>query len=152
MGAEHLLAQLLGEFLQQRPREIVVSVAGLVFGLWLTRGLGQSALSAGSLTLAGIAARNRPPSVMAIYSILLSVGFMIAFPVVGAVVGSAGWRPAWAMVGTGLLVLAAVSFAILRRSNGPDGDSAPDVARPELTRPGGKAREPNPKVRLVRCS
>jgi len=100
-------------------------IPGLVFGLWLTRGLGQSALSAGSLTLAGIAARNRPPSVMAIYSILLSVGFMIAFPVVGTVVGSAGWRPAWAMVGTGLLVLAVVSFAILRRSNGPDGDSGP---------------------------
>jgi MFS family permease len=98
-------------------------IPGLVFGLWLTRGLGQSALSAGSLTLAGIAARNRPPSVMAIYSILLSVGFMIAFPVVGAVVGSAGWRPAWAMVGIGLLALAAVSFGILRRTNGTDGNS-----------------------------
>lgn len=110
-------------------------IPGLVFGLWLTRGLGQSALSAGSLTLAGIAARNRPPSVMAVYSILLSVGFMIAFPVVGAVVGSAGWRPAWTMVGIGLLVLAVVSFGFLRRSNGSDGDSGPaqNATDPDFT-------------------
>lgn len=110
-------------------------IPGLVFGLWLARGLGQSALSAGSLTLAGIAARNRPPSVMAIYSVLLSVGFMIAFPAVGAVVRAAGWRGAWALVGIGLLLLAAVSFGILRRSAGPESgtSSAPTAAGDDFT-------------------
>jgi MFS family permease len=94
----------------------VSALPGLVFGLWLLRGLGQSALSAGSLSLIGIAARDRAPSVMAAYSILLSVGFMIAFPLIGTGVQLGGWRWAWAAVGGTVLMLGIVSWRLLRRS------------------------------------
>ena len=36
---------------------------------------------------------------MAIYSIVMSIGFMIAFPVVGSLVQSWGWRSAWLSIG-----------------------------------------------------
>lgn len=107
----------------------VSALPGLVFALWLLRGLGQSALSAGSLSLVGIAARDRAPSLMASYSILLSVGFMIAFPVVGAGVRIAGWRWTWAGVGLGIVALGLVAWWILRRSVlvrlAPEGVTAP---------------------------
>jgi len=53
---------------------------------------------------------------MAVYSLLLSVGFMIAFPVVGAVVHARGWRVAWFGVGLGVLLLAPLAAALVRRS------------------------------------
>lgn len=107
------------------------AIPGLVFGLWLTRGLGQSALSAASLTLAGHAARERGPFVMATYSILLSVGFMIAFPVVGMLVRSIGWRPAWAAVGGAVLALGGVAAFLLGKARlvaaPADGASVPGI-------------------------
>lgn len=90
-------------------------IAGLILGLWLCRGLGQSALSAGSLSLVGQASRDQPPTVMAAYSILLSVGFMIVFPVVGSLVRIAGWRAAWGGVGLCLLQLAVLTLLVLTR-------------------------------------
>ena len=105
---------------------------GLVFGLWLVRGLGQSALSAGSLSLIGRVARERASWVMAWYSILLSVGFMMAFPLVGAGVRYVGWRGAWAGLGAGILTLGLISWRILRRSTWvqapPAGASSPDAS------------------------
>lgn len=91
-------------------------ISGLLLGLWLSRGLGQSALSAGSLSLVGQVARDRPPSVMATYSILLSVGFMVVFPVVGYLVRIVGWRVTWGGVGASLIVLAVIALIVLTRS------------------------------------
>ena len=66
-------------------------VALLVF-VTLTRALGQSALSVVSLAMVGKWFRRRLTKAMAIYALAMSVGFMIAFPLVGAVVLSHGWR------------------------------------------------------------
>lgn len=104
----------------------------------LTRGLGQSALSVISITIVGQWFVRRLNLAMGIYSILLSVGFMAAFPLVGAVVKNSGWRAAWAAIGAGLLfVLAPAGWLLVRRSpeacglaidgQRPAGDEAADV-------------------------
>jgi MFS family permease len=83
----------------------------------LTRGLGQSALSVASLALVGKWFVRRINKAMAIYSIVLSIGFMMAFPVVGSVVEKSGWRVAWSGIGWALLMFAAPLFALfVRRS------------------------------------
>jgi MFS family permease len=73
--------------------------------LTLTRGLGQSALSVVSLTMVGQWFRLGLDRAMAVYSIVMSMGFMIAFPVVGAVVTKSGWRAAWGGIGWSLLLV-----------------------------------------------
>jgi MFS family permease len=83
----------------------------------LTRGLGQSALSVISITIVGQWFVRRLNLAMGIYSILLSVGFMLAFPLVGAVVVNSGWRAAWAGIGTALLVvLVPAGWLLVRRT------------------------------------
>jgi MFS family permease len=96
------------------------SVKGIV---WLavlitcTRGLGQSALSVVSLTMVGNWFVRRLNSAMGIYTVALSVGFMTAFPLIGNLVQSSGWRVAWFWVGALiLLVLTPVSLILVRRS------------------------------------
>lgn len=93
-------------------------------GVWLiavlitlTRGLGQSALSVVSITIVGQWFVRRLNLAMAVYSILLSIGFMAVFPSVGAVVVNSGWRTAWGGVGLALLFfLAPVAWLLVRRS------------------------------------
>ncbi len=83
----------------------------------LTRGLGQSALSVVSITIVGQWFVRRINLAMAVYTVLLSVGFMIAFPVVGAVVVGSGWRAAWAGVGGALLLaLVPAAWLLVRRT------------------------------------
>jgi MFS family permease len=85
--------------------------------LTLTRGLGQSALSITSLTMMGQWFNRRLNRAMAIYSVVLSVGFMTAFPIVGYVVKEHGWRPAWAGIGWVLVLgLAPLAWLLARRS------------------------------------
>jgi MFS family permease len=93
------------------------SLAGLAVLITLMRGLGQSALSVVSLTIVGQWFVRRLNAAMAIYTVALSVGFMIAFPVVGAVVLGSGWRRAWAGVGLCILAgLAPAAWLLVRRS------------------------------------
>jgi MFS family permease len=81
----------------------------------LTRALGQSALSVSSITAAGKAAGPRPEMTMGVYSVLLSIFFMIAFVVVGGIVRTSGWRTAWMQVGLALLLgVAPLTFFILK--------------------------------------
>ena len=118
----------------------------LAIAVTLTRGLGQSALSVISLVMVGQwfapspagggekqrsiggaepgrarsqtrgAAAPAVDTAMAVYSIVLSIGFMIAFPVVGSLVQSWGWRSAWLAIGVALLiVLAPLSLILARR-------------------------------------
>jgi MFS family permease len=83
----------------------------------LTRGLGQSALSVVSLTIVGQWFVRRLSLAMGVYSLLLSIGFMAAFPVLGGVVSNSGWRTAWSGIGLALLFgLAPVSWLLVRRS------------------------------------
>jgi MFS family permease len=76
----------------------VTSVAALFVVITLTRGVGQSALSIVSLAMVGKWFRRRLTKAMAIYALAMSVGFMIAFPAVGASSGM-GWRVAWGGLG-----------------------------------------------------
>ena len=89
----------------------------LAIAVTLTRGLGQSALSVISIAMVGHWFVRRIDTAMAIYSIVLSIGFMIAFPVVGAMVQFWGWRGAWLVVGLALVLgLAPASWLLARRS------------------------------------
>jgi MFS family permease len=105
------------------------SVGALAVWVTLTRGLGQSALSVVSLAMVGQWFVRRIDTAMAVYSIVMSVGFMMAFPLVGAIVQSRGWRDAWLAVGVALVAgLAPVAAILVRRSPEafgvePDGDS-----------------------------
>lgn len=94
---------------------VVVSLASVVFGMsatgnvaaiavliTLTRGFGQSALSVVSITMVGQWFVRRLNLAMAAYTIALSIGFMLAFPLIGAIVLANGWRTAWWIVGVAL--------------------------------------------------
>jgi MFS family permease len=92
----------------------LVAIASLTT---LTRGVGQSALSVVSLSMIGQWFVRRLSLAMGAYAIVMSVGFMIAFPVVGALVQSRGWRSAWLAIGVALIVaLAPLAWVIVRRS------------------------------------
>jgi MFS family permease len=95
----------------------------------LTRALGQSALSVVSLAMIAPWFVKRIDAAMAAYSLVLSVGFMIAFPVVGSLVQERGWRTAWLFVGVALIgALAPLAWLAVRRRPSdvglePDGPS-----------------------------
>lgn len=90
--------------------------AMLVVLITLTRGLGQSALSIVSLAMPGKWFRRRLTWAMGVYALVMSVGFMIAFPAVGALVLARGWRVAWAAVGVALVAgLAPLAWLMVRR-------------------------------------
>ena len=63
---------------------------------------------------------------MAIYSVVMSIGFMIAFPVSGRAVQRWGWRGAWLGIGVGLLVVLA---PLAWRSCGEPGVDGPETRR-----------------------
>ena len=124
---------------------VTVSLACVVFGMsathsvvaiailiTLTRGFGQSALSVVSITMVGQWFVRRLNLAMAVYTVALSIGFMLAFPLIGSIVLSRGWRTAWWIIGLGLLfVLAPLALLLVRRSPEsvsiePDGETSPD--------------------------
>ena len=98
----------------------------------LTRGIGQSALSIVSLAMVGKWFRRRLTQAMAVYALVMSVGFMLAFPAVGALVLARGWRMAWAAIGVALLLGLAPLAWLLGRSSPEaiglevDGDAGPE--------------------------
>ncbi len=95
----------------------VSSFAELALAVTLTRALGQSALSVVSIAMVGQWFVRRIDTAMAIYSVVLSVGFMIAFPIVGSIVQSRGWRTAWFSVGATILVgLVPLGVLVVRRN------------------------------------
>jgi MFS family permease len=127
------LALLLGIVVLSMTR--VRGAGGLFAAVTLTRGLGQSALSAASIALVGKWFDRRVGYAMAVYSILLSIGFMIAIPSLEAAIRHMGWRAAWS--GMGLVLACAVApllWAIVR--NGPESvgltvdgaDNTPELA------------------------
>ncbi|MEO7132683.1 MAG: MFS transporter [Vicinamibacterales bacterium] len=94
----------------------------------LSRGLGQSALSVISLAMVGQWFISGIDKAMAIYSVVMSIGFMIAFPVVGSLVQASGWRAAWLAVGVTLLaILAPLSFVLARQTPEHHEHAAPPV-------------------------
>jgi MFS family permease len=109
---------------------VAVALAAVVFGMsvtrdlaamailiTLTRGFGQSALSVVSITMVGQWFVRRLNLAMAVYTIALSIGFMLAFPLIGAIVLANGWRTAWCIIGLVLLLgLAPLAVLFVRRS------------------------------------
>jgi len=91
------------------------SLTTLAICITLTRGIGQSSLSIVSLAMVGKWFRRRMTPAMAIYAVIMSIGFMIAFPVVGAIVTDRGWRFAWMSIGVALtLGLTPLSWLFVR--------------------------------------
>jgi MFS family permease len=123
----------IGRFIDRLGSRIVLTTVAVALGLvvcamsaaqsfWalaiavtLTRGLGQSALSVISLAMVGQWFVRGIDTAMAIYSVVMSIGFMIAFPVVGMLVQSWGWRSAWLAIGVALLVVLAPLSLLLAR-------------------------------------
>jgi len=107
------------------------SIVAIAVLITLTRGFGQSALSVVSITMVGQWFVRRLNLAMAVYTIALSIGFMIAFPLIGAIVLALDWRWAWWIVGVALLVgLAPLALLLVRRSPescaiDPDGELLP---------------------------
>jgi MFS family permease len=109
----------------------VESAAMLLVLITLTRGLGQSALSVVSLAMPGKWFRCRLTRAMGVYALMMSIGFMIAFPAVGALVLTRGWRAAWASVGAALIFgLAPVAWLFVRRE--PEGNAELKVPAADL--------------------
>ena len=110
----------------------------LALGITLTRLFGQSALSVVSLAMVGHWFVRRIDYAMAVYSVVMSIGFMIAFPLVGSAVQRWGWRAAWlTLAGALVTLLAPVGWAIVRRNPealglSVDGDGPPDAGHSGL--------------------
>jgi MFS family permease len=130
------LALLLGAVVVLMSQ--AATVGALAVWMTLTRALGQGALSVVSLAMVGHWFVRRINTAMAVYSVVMSVGFMIAFPLVGAAIQQWGWRRAWLAVGAALIAgLAPLAIAVVRRtpeSRGdlPDGSAAGSPAVDEL--------------------
>jgi MFS family permease len=106
----------------------VTSIGGLTIALTLTRALGQSALSVVSIAMVGRWFVRRVDAAMAVYSVVLSIGFMAAFPIVGHLVQRSGWRAAWWSIGIALMVVLAPAAALLGRERpSPAGDVEPNA-------------------------
>jgi MFS family permease len=129
----------------------ISSFGELAVMITLTRALGQSALSVISLAMIGQWFVRRIDMAMAIYSIVMSIGFMIAFPVVGSLVQSRGWRSAWFSIGAAIVAaLVPLALLVVRRNPEsiglqPDGEPGDQGTRNPGTRnpepPGYSFRE-----------
>ncbi|MBK9386142.1 MAG: MFS transporter [Planctomycetes bacterium] len=104
----------------------VTSWFPLAVALTATRAVGQGALSVVSIAMVGLWFRQRIDRAMALYSIALSIGFMMAFPAVGAIVESYGWRVAWLAIAVALGFGLAPLAWILARRGPPTSDSRAD--------------------------
>lgn len=123
---------------------VVLAMSGVRGIFWLailitlTRGLGQSALSVVSLTMVGQWFVKRLSLAMGVYTVAMSIGFMIAFPVVGSIVTGSGWRAAWSGIGFALMILAPLAWLLVRHTPessglGLDGEKSNDEPAEALT-------------------
>ena len=114
----------------------VRGITALAAWLTLTRALGQSALSVVAIAIVGHWFVRRIDRAMAVFSVVMSIGFMLAFPAVGSLVQRQGWRSAWLTIGLALLaVLAPLAWFIVRASPEscgfePDGVAGAGVSDP----------------------
>jgi MFS family permease len=93
-------------------------VALLFVLVFLTRAIGQSALSVASITAVGKSFDKNVGVAMGVYAVLLSVLFAAAFVWIGGVVTSSGWRAAWIQVALGLAVVVTPIVALFLRDPG----------------------------------
>jgi MFS family permease len=115
-------------------------LVALAIAVTLTRGFGQSALSVASLALVGKWFARRLNVAMGIFSVLVGVGFIAAFPAVGQAALAFGWRSAWLAVGLVQVVLLAPLVWLFVRDD-PEGqglvvdgeDAVPEASAVDLT-------------------
>jgi MFS family permease len=107
----------------------VSGFAALAILVTLTRGLGQSALSVVSLTSVGKYFPTRLNMAMGVYSLLVGIGFIAAFPSVGQATLAYGWRASWLGVGLVLTALVAPLGWIVLRGPEPAGPAPADDDR-----------------------
>ncbi len=106
-------------------------ITALSIAITLTRGFGQSALSVVSLALVGKWFARRLNLAMGVYALLVGIGFIAAFPSVGAAVLKYGWRPTWGSVGWVLLIVVApLSWLIVRNQPEDRGLELDGVSEP----------------------
>jgi MFS family permease len=106
-------------------------MAALSIAITLTRGFGQSALSVVSLALVGKWFARRLNLAMGVYALLVGIGFIAAFPSVGAAVLKYGWRPSWGAIGWVLLIVVApLSWLIIRNQPEDRGLELDGVSEP----------------------
>lgn len=104
-------------------------LAALAVLVTLTRGLGQSALSVVSLALPGKYFARRLNMAMGIYSLLVGIGFIIAFPIVGGATLNHGWRASWLGLGVTLAaVVAPAAWIALRHQPNRESAAGPNEA------------------------
>jgi MFS family permease len=120
-------------------------IALLAVLITLSRGLGQSALSVVSLAMVGKWFVRRLPSAMAVYTVVMSVGFMLAFPIAGHLTNTRGWRFSWAAAGLALAAGLAPLAWLLARSTPEscglvvDGETAPSASGTQVVSPAAGA-------------
>lgn len=109
----------------------VSAVAALAITITLTRGFGQSALSVVSLALVGKWFARRLNLAMGVYSLLVGIGFIIAFPLTGQATLAFGWRTTWFGVGAILMLALAPLAWIVVRSTPGETASGPEASTQE---------------------
>jgi MFS family permease len=88
----------------------------------LTSVLGQSALSVASMALVGKWFGRRISLAMGIYSILVVIGYIVAFPLFGTAIAHHGWREPWNLFGYVILfAIAPIAWFAVRST--PDSRS-----------------------------
>jgi MFS family permease len=109
----------------------VTTFAGVAVAVTLTRTVGQSALSVVSLAMIGHWFVRRIDAAMAVFSVVMSIGFMAAFPLTGWAIQRWGWRAAWLSIGIWLVAgLAPLAAVVVRRSPESAGLGADGVSTP----------------------
>lgn len=93
----------------------VTSALGFFLGLFLMRSLGQSALSAASLTHMGKWFPQRVSVAMAAFSIVSTIGFMALFGGLDPLIKAVGWRDTWRYLGFACGVMALLFVGICDR-------------------------------------
>lgn len=87
--------------------------------LTATRAIGQSALSVASITAVGKRFQDKVGMPMAVFAILLSIFFAVAFGLIGYSIRAWDWRTAWFQVaGVLVLVIAPLIVGFLREKPG----------------------------------
>ena len=98
---------------------LVSTIMGFAVALTLTKALGQSALSVASINITPQWFGRRLPLAMSVYSVVLSVGFVIAFSWAGVVVKTQSWRVVWHVV-SGMLIFGLAPLAAIFLRRGPE--------------------------------
>jgi MFS family permease len=112
--------------------------------LTLIRGLGQGALSVVAIALVGKWFRRRSGMAMAVFTLLLGIGFTAPIILVGMAVEAHGWRTAWDTVGLAIL-FGMVPIGLLFARSSPESigvkpdDPAPEDDAPKAETPLGTA-------------